>query len=67
MQNVSQASHSCSNCSELSFHVAASPNSGVGHFIAIVCIAMGVIFLAMPLAIVGDNFTVTYRQKELVS
>ena len=43
-----------------------SPRSTIGKFIASLAAIFGVLFLAMPLAIVGNNFTTIWGDKEKV-
>lgn len=44
-----------------------SPNSVAGRWLTSVTMVFGVLFLAMPLAIVGGNFVDVYQEKEKVS
>lgn len=43
-----------------------TPNSTFGQLLSIFAMFFGVIFLSMPLAIVGDNFTATWADREKV-
>ena len=43
-----------------------SPNTAAGKFITVLAMVFGVLFLSMPLAIVGNNFCVIWDDKERV-
>ncbi|KAK3282219.1 hypothetical protein CYMTET_10033, partial [Cymbomonas tetramitiformis] len=42
----------------------ASPATTLGKFIAVAAIIIGIFFIAMPLAVVGNNFTTVWEEKE---
>ena len=43
-----------------------SPNTGVGKAVTVLAMIFGVLFLSMPLAIVGNNYCETYQNRERV-